>query len=578
MNFNGLDLNREDWICLVIVIVFSFLCTLKMMLFTMSGCMLDPDIAIYLLSGLKYAGLDFFNVAYPEDLFYTPVISFLTSLFFRMGYIDKNAIIIVTSIFSFMGFIGLYFLLKTRFNSLLSLTGVVIFGSFSVVIFNISKGMVDIPLVSISIWVLIFAIMAIDKDPKYFLITVPLFVMAFFTKYTAGFLLPLILFYYCMKRNIIDKFDCLLSDKAAFKQKFKDYLTSREVKYIVLSIFIGLLLTVIICKTLILDLGGSLSFFGQSIETFNGHSYSASGIDFNRDKFYYLVMLRNMLYGSREIGIVVEALLYAIGLGLIIKVIKNFSIFKSERRQFKTKYLEKILIIFSVILIFMSLFTFNDVPNHMVSNICLLIALTFIYSVLHKFAIDDKALALDLLFLAYFLINFIFVSLYAIKAERYGLTFIPALVYFMIWGLDEIVESVNVKGLSKLKLNKGIPIILIIVFLISTANFMAPIEYDRSNDVVYALNYMGFKGDLVDACDFILNNDSDYHNETFASYYHHSRIIRWHLNVNLTILDEGDPNLVDFDNTTYIILSDNVDFKNYHIIKNCGDFNVYRHN
>ena len=107
---------------------------------------------------------------------------------------------------------------------------------------------------------------------------------------------------------------------------------------------------------------------------------------------------------------------------------------------------------------------------------------------------------------------------------------------------------------------------------------MAPIEYDRSNDVVYALNYMGFKGDLVDACDFILNNDSDYHNETFASYYHHSRIIRWHLNVNLTILDEGDPNLVDFDNTTYIILSDNVDFKNYHIIKNCGDFNVYRHN
>lgn len=576
MNFNGLDLNREDWICLVIVIVFSFLCTLKMMLFTMSGCMLDPDIAIYLLSGLKYAGLDFFNVAYPEDLFYTPVISFLTSLFFRMGYVDKNAIIIVTAIFSFMGFVGLYCLLKNRFNSLLSLTGVIIFGSFSIVIFNISKGMVDIPLVSISIWVLIFAIMAIDKNPKYFLITFPLLAIAFFTKYTAGFLLPLILLYYCMKRNVVDKFDCLISDRTLFKQEFKGYLSSKELKYIILSLLLCLILAAIICKTLILDFGGSLTFFGQSIETFNGHSYS--GIDFNSDKFYYIVMLRNMLYGSREIGIVVEALLYVIGLGLLIKGIRNFSVFKSERRQFKTKYLEKILIIFSVFLIFVSLFSFNDVSNHMVSNICLLVALTFIYSILQKFEFDDKLLSLDLLFLAYFLINFIFVSLYAIKAERYGLTFIPALVYFMIWGLEEIVESINVDKLSRFKLNKTIPIILIVIFLISTASFMAPIEYERTNDVVYALNYMGFKGDLVDACDFIINNDSDYHNESFASYYHHSRIIRWHLNVNLTILDEGDPNLADFNNTTYIILNDDVNLKNYHIIKNCGDFNVYHRN
>ncbi|WP_405303750.1 glycosyltransferase family 39 protein [Methanobrevibacter sp.] len=576
MNFNGLDLNREDWICLVIVIVFSFLCTLKMMLFTMSGCMLDPDIAIYLLSGLKYAGLDFFNVAYPEDLFYTPVISFLTSLFFRMGYVDKNAIIIVTAIFSFMGFVGLYCLLKNRFNSLLSLTGVIIFGSFSIVIFNISKGMVDIPLVSISIWVLIFAIMAIDKNPKYFLITFPLLAIAFFTKYTAGFLLPLILLYYCMKRNVVDKFDCLISDRTLFKQEFKGYLSSKELKYIILSLLLCLILAAIICKTLILDFGGSLTFFGQSIETFNGHSYS--GIDFNSDKFYYIVMLRNMLYGPREIGIVVEALLYVIGLGLLIKGIRNFSVFKSERRQFKTKYLEKILIIFSVFLIFVSLFSFNDVSNHMVSNICLLVALTFIYSILQKFEFDDKLLSLDLLFLAYFLINFIFVSLYAIKAERYGLTFIPALVYFMIWGLEEIVESINVDKLSRFKLNKTIPIILIVIFLISTASFMAPIEYERTNDVVYALNYMGFKGDLVDACDFIINNDSDYHNESFASYYHHSRIIRWHLNVNLTILDEGDPNLADFNNTTYIILNDDVNLKNYHIIKNCGDFNVYHRN
>lgn len=578
MNFKELNLNIEDWICLVVVIIFSFLCTAKMMLFFMSGCIIDPDIALYLLSGLKYAGLDFFNVAYPEDLFYSPVISFLTSLLFRMGYVDKNAIIIVTSLFTFFGYVGLYSLFKKRFNSILSLTGVIIFGSFLVVIINISKGMLDIPAVAISIWVLIFAIMAIDENPKYFLITFPLLVIAFFTKYVAGFTLPLIIFYYCIKRNIVDEFDCLLYDRAMFKQKFKSYLSSKEFKYIIGSLILSLILTVVICKTLILDFGGSLSFFGQSVETFNGHSFSTSGINYSGDKSYYVDRLSDMLFGFRNISPILAVLTYGTcGLGLLIICIRNLPKFKSKIGSFKTKNLDKILLFFSIILIFLSFFTFKIVPNHMISNICVLISLTLIYSILQKFDFDNERLSLDMLFLAYFLINFIFASLYATKVERYALAFFPPMVYFVILGLEGIVESLNSGKLSKLKLDKSIPIIIMVIFLISTVSFMAPLEYERSNDAIFALNYMGFKGDLVDACDFI-KNDSYYHNESFASYYHHSRIIRWYLNVNLTIIGDNDPNIENFDNSTYIILSDNVDFKNYHIMKRFGDFYVYYHN
>ena len=579
MNFNGFNLNKEDWLCLAVLIIFSFICTAKMMLFCMSGCILDPDIALYLLSGLKYAGLDFFNVAYAEDLFYTPVISFLTSLFFRMGYVDKNAIIIVTSIFSFLGYIGLYSLLKRRFNSLLSLTGVIIFGSFLVVIFSISKGMLDIPVVSISMWVLLFAIMAIDDNPKYFLIAFPLLVIAFFVKYIAGFMLPLILLYYCMKRNIVDEFDCLLYDRTLFIEKLKGYLSSKEFKYIILSILISAILTAVICKTLILDFGGSLSFFGQSVDTFNGHDFSAAGINFDSNKSFYLDRITDILFGSSKHSHNLAKLVYAIcAIGLIIKCITNLSKFKTKKSSFKTKYLNKILIIFSLIFLFISFLTFKEIPNHMASNICLLILLTFIYAILQKFDFDNELLSLDFLFLAYFLINFIFASLYATKVDRYALPFIPPIVYFVILGLEGIVENINFKGLSRLKLDKIIPIILIVIFMSSTFSFIAPIEYDRSNDVIYALSYHGYKGDLTDACDFIINNDSDYHNESFASYYHHSRIIRWYLNVNTTILVEDDPGLADFDNTTYIIISGDVDFNNYHKIKNCGDFNIYRHN
>ena len=579
MNFNELSLNKKDWICLAIVIIFSLLCTAKMMMFTMSGCILDPDIALYLLSALKYAGLDSFNVAYPEDLFYTPIISFLTSLIFRMGYVDKNAIIIVTSILSFLGYVGLYCLLKRRFDSLLSLTGVAIYGSILLVIFNISKGMVDIPCLSLSIWALLFAIMAIDDDPKYFFVAFPLLTIAFFTKYTAGFTLPLIILYYCMKRDIVGKFDCLLSDRETFKQEFKSYLHSKEFKYIIISLLASLVLTVIICKTLILDFGGSLTFFDQSVNTFNGHSFSKSGVDHVSSKSYYVKRFTDMLFGSSDHSLALAWLAYGIcGLGLAIKFIKNFSILKSEKEPFKTRYLNKALIISCFVLLFVSFLTFKVIPNHMACNISILIALTFVYSILEKYDFDNKIVSLDLLFLACFLINFIFASLYGIKVERYALPFVPPIIYFIVLGLEGIVEAVDFNGLSKLRLDTIIPIIIIILFMTSTACFLAPIEYERTNDVIFALNYQGFKGDLSDACDYIKNNVSDYHNETFASNYHHSRIIRWYLNVNVTVLDKKDPGLHEFDNTTYAILSEDLNLTNYHKIKNFGDFDIYKRN
>ena len=574
-----LNLDKKEWICLAVVIIFSFICTAKMALFSMSGGILDPDVALYLLSGLKYAGLDIYNVAYPEDLFYTPVVSFLTSLIFRMGYVDKNAIIIGTGFLGFMGYIGLYYLLKRRFDSLLSLTGVAIYGSLLLVIYNTAKGMIDIPAVSISIWALLFGIKATDENPKYFFVSFPLLVLGFFTKYTAGFTLPLILLYYFMRRDIVDKFDCLLNDRTAILEKFKSYLSSMEFKYIILSSIISLVLTAVICKTLILDYGGALSFLGQTVDTFNGHTF-ASSIDYRIDKSYYLDRFTDMMFGSRDVGQILACLAYGIcALGLIIKAFKNRSILKSDKRQFKTKHLNWILIASIIILIAISLVSFKVISNHMISNICILISLTFIYSILEKSEIDNEILSLDLLFLAYFLINFIFASIYPIKAERYGLPFVPPFIYFIILGLEGIVDDIDFKGLSKLKLNKSIPIILIIIFMFSTVTFIAPIEYERSNDVIYALNYCGFKGDLVDACDFIIGNDSNYHNESFASFNHHSRIIRWYLNVNVTAINEHDHNFTDFNNdTTYLILSEDKDLKNYHKIKNCGDFYIYHHN
>ena len=578
MDLKKLNLTKEDTIYLLILFIFSSLCTLKMMFFSMSGGILNPDIALYLLTGLKYAGLDFYNVVYPEDIFYTPIISFLTSIFFRFGYVDKNAIIFVSSIFSFLSYIGLYFLLKERFDSLLSLTGVIIYGSLSITILNISKGMIDIPAISISIWSLLFSIIAIDKKPKYFLISLPLLVIGFFTKYIVGFTLPLILLYYVMNRNIIDLFDNFKFNKKAFQQKLISYFHSKEFKYISLSIFISLILTIIICKYLILDFGGSLTFFEQSANTFNGYNFSSSGIDFNIDKSYYFDHFSDIIFESRTYSYLLAGLLYGIiGLGVLVKAItifKNYDIFKENKRSFKTKNFCKILWCISIILILLSFFIFKEKPNHMVSNICVLIALTLIFSILEKYTINRKFISLDILFIAYFLINFIFISVYATKVPRYALMIIPPFIYFIIWGLSSIIDGLKDYNLN-FKSDKILPIGLILIFIIVTSTFIIPMEFTRSNDNHIDVNYKGFASDLVDVCDLIKNNDSNCHNKTFASYYHHSRIIRWYLNVNVSIIDYDD-SIKSFNETDYIILNENKTANNYYCV-NKGDFYIYSH-
>lgn len=579
MNWKDWNLDNKDKYYLIALFFISMLSFLRMMDYSLSGCISNPDIALYLLSGLKYAGLDNFNVVNPNDLYYTPVISFLSSLFFRIGYVDKNAIIFVTSLFSFFGYFGFYLLLRNKFNSLLSLTGVIIFGCFPLMIVNIARGMIDVPAISVSIWALVFAIMAIDKNPKYFLISFPLLAVGFFIKYVVGFTLPLIFLYYVMRRNFIFELDEIISDKSLFKDKIKNYIKSKEFKYLFASIIISIIIAGVICKTLILDFGGQFLFFKQSSTILNSqvHSNPSSIIDFNIDKSYYFDHFSDILFLSRRFNSLFTGILYGIfGVGVLISIFKfknHLNKFKSEKNSFKTKYFEKLLYISCLILIAMSLFSFKYLSNHMLSNICLLIFLTLSFAILQQYKIKERVVSLDILFIAYFLVYFVFLSAYIIKVPRYALPFIPPFVYLVIWGLNSIANALDDKKM-KFNLGQAIPMVVLILFFIVTISVLiAPMDYDDSNEVYRDVYAHDFENDLVEACNFIIENDPDYHNKTFSSNYHNSRIIRWYLNVNLTIMDE-DVSLKHYDETDYVIHNQNRSLINYN--KNdFGRFHVY---
>lgn len=579
MNWNDWNLSKDDFVYLMILLFISSFSIFKMIDFCWSACISNPDIAVYLLSGLKYAGLDYYNVAYPSELFHTPILSFLSSLFFRLDYVDKNAIILVVSFINFLGFFGLYVLFKNRFNPLLSLIGVVIYGSLPVIIVNTTRGMIDLAAISITFWILVFAIMSIEKNPKYFLITFPLFVIGFFTKYLVGFALPLIVLYYAMDKDIISKLDLLLSDKAVFNQKLKNYLKSIEFKYIVISLIISIILFLIISKTLILDFGGSLTFFEQSVKTFNGTQTPSNIIDFNIDKSYYMDHFTDILFLAGYHSNIFMDILYGIfivGLGIrVVSFIRNFNQFNSDKKSFKTKNLYKILLFSSVILILVVFIIFKEIPNHMAINVLWCIIILIFFSLLDKCVSNKKFLSVDLLFLAYFLLFFTFMSLYTVKVPRYSLFFIPPFIYFVIWGLNAIVGFLDGKKLFEFNIKNVVPIVILVIFLLLTVSVVNnPMDYDESKKMYRDVFAHDFENDYMEVCDFIKEYDGNYHDKTFASFYHHSRIMRWYLNVDPLILDE-DSSLKNFNQTDYVVLNLDKKLDNYDLIYKKGGFNVY---
>lgn len=574
MNLNDFNLEKRDSVYLLLVFLFSFFTIYKMIEFYMHCGIFDPDKAIYLIDALKFAGLDYYNICLSTDIFYTPVICFLTSVLFRLGLVDKLAIFIVTGIFGVLCEIGVYVFLRQRFNQILSFTGAVIFGSLSVVLLNIGSGGIDIPSIGISVWIIIFTVAAIEKDIKYFLVIFPLFVLGFFTRYTVGFILPVILIYYLLSKDVCKNFNCLINDKKLFKERFVNYLHSREFKYIALSILLGLILAIIICW-FIIDNGGSLTFFQQSSNTFNGAKSNVLGVDFNRSRMYYLNNIFGILFEDcRLLDTALSFSLLLILFSGVLIIFKNY--FKTFVKKFKNNsFLNNIFKIIFVLSFLGILFGFVFMRNHMVSNICVMINVICLYCIMGDSKFNIK---LNLLSVSWFCITFIFASLYEVKVFRYFIPIVVPFVYLIILSFENIlIELTNLynhftqeKRTYSLKSKINIlPLILVIVLLFSSFVFVQETVYDVRGEIGLG---------LVDATDYIINHDSEYHSKEIISDEHLFTVAKWYLNVNGTMLRDYEIDSADNHNASYLILKQDRDFENYHEIYHSKGIYLYAYN
>ena len=145
--FKDIGMDKNDLFFILFLLIFSTILTVKMVGFNNQIGIYCSDVFVYLLNSLNFAGV---NLNVNNTMYLSPVICFLTSILFRAGYVNTNAIYIVTGIFAIFGIVGFYFLLRYRFNRVLSLTGAVLLFSLSLNVLWLANGTLDVPAVGLT--------------------------------------------------------------------------------------------------------------------------------------------------------------------------------------------------------------------------------------------------------------------------------------------------------------------------------------------------------------------------------------------------------------------------------------------
>ena len=548
-----LNISRNDFFYLFILTVFSVLITYILMNFNQAIGIYCSDVFVYLSNSLVFAGFE----SSRGYLYLSPLICFLTSILFRLGFLSEMSLYLITGIFGILANIGIYVLLKNKFSSLLSLCGAFLFGSFSLNLLWWANGTLDIPAVALSVWTIIFIVLAIDRDSKYYMIAIPLFVLAVFTRYTALFLLPLILLYYLSNHDFFTNLDLLILDREKFAKKIKSYIKSEEFRNILKSFAIAFVLLLLFSVS-ILVLGSHLSFLTQSSTFASGAKGETIDNAYTTDTSFYLHDFPNFLYSDYVsienhipvlYGFNLMSLLL-IGLALIGIFIFIYKLFKAKKEDSKFNKLAAVLL---ALLLFISILCFKI--NSIITITLLLIDFVILFALFKKSGINRELYSINILMLAWFLVYFIFFTFLNIKVNRYIITVFPAFIYFVIYALNEILDcagKLNFLEFKKQNLLNLIPIILIVFCIFSAFAFSSTVHYNED-----------FNRNKVIA-DYLMEYDQDYDSKEIAVF--NQRSYNWFLKDNTIPLTDEQLDYLESSNITYYISDGNFDLANYTMI------------
>ena len=312
--------NLHHWTFFILLIIFLIIITyFRLKIQIMS---IGPEFSVYdfLANAALFAGK---NIGYFS--LRPPFLSFLTSIIFRFEGLSINPIFYVDAIIDVSGVLGLYLFLKLRFNDLNSFIGSLLYFTFPIILTYVGVGIPDLPSVSITIWALYFTFLAVKRDSRYFLISFPLAIISFLTRYNQALIIfPLFLIILVDWQNI------------------------KKYKNIIIGIILSLLIIIPFLIFFTFKYGSPLypftSFYGST-----SGSISNQTLDYNPDLLFYI---RNLPFAMGNAALTI--ILVIVG-GLIlswIKLVQGKKSLPHIKEALKVDYKWRILIILITAAIF----------------------------------------------------------------------------------------------------------------------------------------------------------------------------------------------------------------------------------
>ena len=457
---------------------------------------------------------------------------FIISLVFRLGYLSANVIFIVDGILFVFGVIGLYMLLKLKFNDLESFLGGLLYATFPIVLTYLGFGFSDLASVSFSIWAVYFMVLAVKKDSRFFYLAFPFAMIAFLTRYNSGLLIFPIFLYILMNRDKIN----------------------------IKNFFIGIIASfIVILPVLILfyeKFGNILYPFINFESSSAGVSVSTISASYNPNIFYFVQMFP--AYVGVQTFIIILVMILASVFFLFSRYILKGQ-HKNLVNNLRLKRVTKIKLLLFVVVGILFLASF-DKTSYIVSEIIFFVLLYQFYDLMKN---RIKSIDLHIMFLSWFMVFFIFSSIFVIKDDRYFLLMAPPVSYFMILLLSKISNIFNFKIRNINVVFPVIAIILTSIILLSTVSEIPNILLANNGEII-ANQQIG------SASQWFSNYDPNYKNQNIYSDL--SPNFSWYLKTNVKQVPvfKNNHTFINVNNNSFT-QQDSDQFNNY-LVTNNADY------
>ncbi|MEW6009801.1 MAG: glycosyltransferase family 39 protein [Euryarchaeota archaeon] len=417
------------------------------------------DIFLYLNNALKMAGMGI-----GDTLHLSPFLPFLTSLLFRAGYVFELSLFMISGVFYILGAVGMYLLLKIRFNEYESLAGALSYATFTILMAWAVSGALDAPAISLSIWALYFTYQAVKNDSRYYYVAFPVAMLAFLTRYTSGLIIiPMLLLIF-------------------FNQPQKE-----EIKNGVKGIILGVLIYLPFMWYFYRQIGKPFPFISQFSASAAGTATELNP-GYNLDLLYYLKNIpqylsspapdnySQLLWPSQQTpDLLAYVLLGLIITGIIIYIIKialkTWKTLKTPQNYLKAAG----VLVLGLLLIF----TYGSI-SYVYSEVLLILWALSVFYLLRDYKL--KYLDLDLMFLTWFFAFFIMHSFHPVKVDRYFITMVPPLAYGVALGIRQISSLIQTKFKNTTWISPAISLVLVLALLLSAVSYMD--KMPREDEVV----------------------------------------------------------------------------------------------